>query len=101
MWTRQWWKDATERAAKTAAQAALAFWAVGDGLLNAWTADWQAAGGVAAGGAVLSYLTSMASTLKGSRASASLVDTGGFELPHLSADELLELARKAEQRETR
>lgn len=101
MFSKQWWKDATERAAKTAAQAVLLFWAVGDGLLNAWTADWQGAGGVAVGGAVLSYLTSLASILRGSPDSASAVKGVVAELPHMTSSELFDLAQQAESRERR
>lgn len=74
MFTVDFWKDATERALKTAAQSVILFWAVGDGLLNAWEADWTNAGGVAVGGLVLSYLTSLASSLRGDSESASLVN---------------------------
>ncbi len=66
------WKQAAERAAKSAAQALLGLW-VGDTAFNAWNADWTLAGGVAAGAVVLSVLTSLASTAVGDRDSASLV----------------------------
>src|SRR5690554_3562596 len=74
MWTAKFWKDATERAVKTAAQAALAFWAVGDGMFNALEADWVNTGGVALGGAILSYVMSLASTLRADPDTASLVN---------------------------
>jgi hypothetical protein len=91
MWSRQWWKESTERAVKSAAQAVVLSWALGDQLLNALSIDWQAAAGFAGGGALLSYLTSLASTAFGSSSSASVVDTAP-ELPHLSAAELADLA---------
>ena len=74
MWTAKFWKDATERAVKTAAQAALAFWAVGDGMFNALEADWVNTGGVALGGAILSYVMSLASTFRADPNTASLVN---------------------------
>lgn len=92
MWTRTWWKDATERAVKSGAQAVVLSWALGDQLLNALAIDWQAAAGFAAGGALLSYLTSLASMLRGSASSASLV--AGPSLPQLSPAELTDLAAK-------
>lgn len=60
MFTLAFWKAAAERAAKTAAQAALVQLVVGDGF-NAFDADWGTAGGFAAGGAVASLLFSLVS----------------------------------------
>lgn len=63
-----------ERAVKTAAQAALL--QVGSdnlGHFDALTVNWQALGGFAAGGAVLSLLTSLASIKAGEPDSPSLV----------------------------
>jgi len=57
MWTRKFWKQAGERAVKSAAQAAVGTLIL-DGF-NALHADWQLAGGVALGGAILSVLTSV------------------------------------------
>lgn len=75
MWTAQFWKDAAERGVKTAAQSVLATWAVGDGILNAFTVDWPTAGGVALGGLALSLLTSLVSLAGGQKGTASLTDT--------------------------
>lgn len=61
MWTLAFWKAATERAVKTAAQAPLTAWLVGDVAINALEIDWKTAGGLAAGGAIVSLLTSLAS----------------------------------------
>ncbi|MBX6357644.1 MAG: hypothetical protein IRZ05_17550, partial [Micromonosporaceae bacterium] len=47
MFTVKFWKQAAERAIKSAAQALLGLW-VGDQVFNAWQADWAKAGGVAA-----------------------------------------------------
>lgn len=57
MFTTKFWKKATERAAKTAAQAALLV--IGADQVNALTADWADVAGFALGGAVLSYLFSI------------------------------------------
>lgn len=53
------WRDAAERAGKTAAQSAIL--ALGGGAANVLTLDWLTLGGAAAGGALLSLLTSIAS----------------------------------------
>lgn len=74
MWTAKFWRDAAERAAKSAAQALLLYWG-GDQVVSAWSADWRAAGGIALGAAVLSALTSLLSAKVGDSSSASLVDT--------------------------
>jgi len=66
MWTLAFWKAVTERAVKTAAQSVVLFWGVGDAMLNAWTIDLKSTAGVAAGGFVLSVVTSLASGLVGS-----------------------------------
>ena len=61
MFTLAFWRDALERAIKTAAQSAI----VGAGFTsvtaNALTFDWVALGGFAAGGFVLSVLSSVGS----------------------------------------
>ena len=59
MWTKNFWKQAAERAVKSAAQALLGLWTL-DGF-NVLQADLPVAGGVALGAAVLSVLTSVAS----------------------------------------
>ena len=60
MLTKVFWLKALERAVKTAAQAALL--AAGSDLVDVTTLDWQQVGFFAIGGAVLSVLTSLAST---------------------------------------
>ena len=73
MFSALFWKDAGERAVKTAAQALLALWLVGDSVFNLLSVDWATSGGVAAGAAAVSLLTSIASNGLGDRGSASLV----------------------------
>ena len=72
MFTRYFWTSALERAVKTAAQSVLL--AVGaDQGFDALTADWATIGGFALGGAVLSILSSMASTAVSDPESPSIV----------------------------
>lgn len=59
MWSIGFWKSAVERAVKTFAQAFVAV--LGGGAVNVVDADLKAAFGVAAGAALLSVLTSLAS----------------------------------------
>jgi hypothetical protein len=72
MWTIGFWKQAGERAVKTAAQTLILMW-VGDGMFNVLTVDWKLAAGAAGGGAVLSVLTSMASANMGEKGTPDLV----------------------------
>ena len=59
MWTGIFWKQAAERAVKTAAQAALAFFVVGT--TQFVDVDWSVVAGGAAVAAIASVLTSLAS----------------------------------------
>lgn len=72
MFTRAFWKDAVERAIKTAAQMV-----IGGGILgpttDAFNVDWRLALGFAATGFVMSLLTSIASSAIGEKGTASLV----------------------------
>ncbi len=71
MYTITFWKDASERAIRTAAQALLALWATDiSGVLEV---DWTQAGSVAALAAVTSVLMSVAATGRGNPESASSV----------------------------
>lgn len=74
IWTLGFWKGAVERAVKTAAQAGLAFFIVGEtGIADV---DWQTVGGVAAVAAIASVLTSLASAPFGPANTPSLVWDG-------------------------
>jgi len=76
MWTKKFWMDATERAAKTFAQTVISLVAVaapiaGFGLLEV---NWLQVLAVGAIASAISILTSLASTLVGKKDSASLVE---------------------------
>lgn len=60
MFTRTFWTKTIERATKTAAQSAILVF--GADQVNALTASWVDVGGFAAGGFVLSLLTSIATS---------------------------------------
>ena len=69
MFTIKFWKDAGERAIRTAAQALLALWATDiSGVLEV---DWLQAGSVAALAALTSVLMSIVATGVGDRDSAA------------------------------
>lgn len=74
MFTRDFWLSAAERSSKSAAQALVVLW--GAGTLNLLTIDWRVALGVAAGQAVLSLATSVASAPFGDKGTASLLPGG-------------------------
>jgi hypothetical protein len=77
MWTKKFWKDAAERAVKTAAQFGMGAWGVtmfttvGDVVPVA-----EATGLAMLFGAGLSILTSLGSSVVGDRQSASLLRDG-------------------------
>lgn len=68
----KFWRETTERAVKSAAQAALLV--IGADQLDVFAADWQNVAGFALGGAVLSVLTSLASFKLGPADSPSAVE---------------------------
>lgn len=74
MWTKTFWKQAAERAVKSAAQGLIGMWTL-DGF-NILHADFALAGGVAAGAAVLSLLTSIVTAGVGEPGSPSAVSRG-------------------------
>ncbi len=71
IWTASFWRQAAERAIKTAAQAGAAFFVVGS--TGVADVDWATVGGVAGAAAVASVLTSLASAPFGPADSPSLV----------------------------
>lgn len=73
MTTVKFWREAFERAVKTAAQTVLSVIVVGDVVLNAFTLDYWQAGGVGLGGMIFSLLTSIASSAVGDHNDPSLV----------------------------
>lgn len=70
MWTKTFWRDAAERAAKTGAQAFAALLTVGMTVLDL---DWGNAAAVVGTAAVASLLTSILSSGVGDHESASLL----------------------------
>ena len=70
MFTKQFWVDALERAAKTAAQFALVMF--GGDAVDAWNLDWKAILGTMVAGAVTSVLTSVVSLPIGGTGTASM-----------------------------
>jgi hypothetical protein len=74
MLTKQYWLDVFERAIKTAAQTAVVAIGAAAGF-DLFTADWRTVGGAAAGGFVLSVLTSLGSAPFGDQSSASVVSS--------------------------
>lgn len=71
MFTKKFWKDAAERAGKTAGEAFLL--AVGADRLNVLTADWYTLLGFSVGGVALSVAFSLASYKVGEKGTASVV----------------------------
>lgn len=71
MWNGLFWKQTVERAIKTAAQAALAFFVVGETMFD--QIDWSVVAGGTAVAAIASVLTSLASAPFGPEDSPSLV----------------------------
>jgi len=80
MFNKKFWIAASERAAKTFAQAAVlailgtGMMAASDVTVNAFTVDWLTVLGFAVGGAILSYLTSVISAPMGKNVGPSLAD---------------------------
>jgi hypothetical protein len=77
MFTKNFWRQAFERAVKTAAQAALAL--LTGGAAGVLDVDWSAVGSVAALAALASVLTSVVTSGVGEPDSPSAVAIGGSE----------------------
>ncbi len=73
MWTRNFWKQTAERAIKTAAQGVIGLAPLDH--FNVLQFDWVLAGGVAAGAAFLSVLTSIVTSAVGQPNDPSAVRT--------------------------
>lgn len=73
MWSLGFWRDAVERAVKTAAQTVVGLLVAGVTVLNI---DWGQAAAVTGTAALASILTSLISTGVGDHESPSLVDGG-------------------------
>jgi hypothetical protein len=71
MFTKLFWKEATERAAKTFAQFYVTLAATQ--ALNVFNMDWTTLLGVSLGGALVSYATSLVSAQIGVKGTPSLV----------------------------
>jgi hypothetical protein len=73
MFNKVFWLEATERAVKTLAQFVIVLGSAG--ALNVFTVDWQTNIGLALGGALLSYATSIVSAGINKNDTPSLVNT--------------------------
>ena len=71
-WTRAFWQAALERSIKTAAQSAILV--IGADQVNVIAVDWPEVAGFAAGGLILSVLTSVATSQLGSNDGPSLAN---------------------------
>ena len=85
LFTLGFWLEALDRSIKSAAQAPLVVWGIGDGLLSVLEMNWGVVGPVAAGGAIVSVLTSVASAGFATRGSASLLSVPGSTPPEQPA----------------
>ena len=74
IWTVGFWKGACERAVKTAAQTAVAFFVVGE--TGVAEVDWATVGGISLVAAIVSVLTSLASAPFGPEGTPSVVWDG-------------------------
>jgi hypothetical protein len=75
MFTRRFWRQAAERAAKSAAQAVIGLWPLDH--FDVLQSDWRLALSVAGGAAVLSLLSSVVTARIGERDDPSAVRRAG------------------------
>lgn len=83
MWTRIFWIDAADRAARTFAQALLATITIGDAV---YSVDWQAGLGIAVTAAIASVLTSIATSKVGASGTPAVVIPAADTTPVATAD---------------
>ena len=83
MWTRIFWIDAADRAARTFAQALLATITIGDAV---YSVDWKAGLGIAVTAAIASILTSIATSKVGASGTPSVVIPAADATPAATAD---------------
>lgn len=73
MWTLKFWKETADRSIKSAAQAVILGFGIGEGL-NAFAVDYKLAAGFAIGAAILSLLSSLISAPFGVKGTASFIE---------------------------
>lgn len=83
MWTRIFWIDAADRAARTFAQALLATITIGDAV---YSVDWKAGLGIAVTAAIASILTSIATSKVGASGTPAVVIPAADATPAATAD---------------
>jgi len=83
MWTRIFWIDAADRAARTFAQALLATITIGDAV---YSVDWKAGRGIAVPAAIASILTSIATSKVGASGTPAVVIPAADATPAATAD---------------
>ena len=82
LYTKTFWLEALDRALKTAAQIPLVVWGLGEvPALNIAAVDWTEALAYAAGGAVVSLLTSIGSAGLATKGNASALSVPGSTPP--------------------
>ena len=82
IWDKSFWKATAERAIKTAVQSAVLF--TGGSVIDVFNLDWVQLGGFVIGGALLSVLTSIASSSIGDTTGPSL--TGAEQINDTPGD---------------
>ena len=85
LFTAAFWLETLDRAIKSAAQGPLVAWGVGDGLFSLYQMDWGIALGAAAGMAIVSLLTSVASAGVTRKGTASVLSVPGSTPPEAGA----------------
>jgi len=94
MWTRIFWIDAADRAARTFAQALLATITIGDAV---YSVDWKAGLGIAVTAAIASILTSIATSKVGASGTPAVVIPAADATPAATADTHTPAHREVEE----